>query len=113
MILREIERIRENEKHAADLVVKARSDAEKIIRDADIRAAEHHEERMRDAEAALKDKREQAEMQVRREIGALEEDSSREAGELRSIGKENLAQAATALVKIVTGEEDVLSGQDA
>lgn len=113
MILREIERIRENEKHAADLVVKARSDAEKIVRDAHIQAEEHHAEWMRDAEAALKEEREQAEEQVRTEIRALEEVSSREAGDLRRIGEENLGEAAKALVKMVTGEEDVLSGQDA
>ena len=113
MILREIETIRENEKHAVDLVIKARFDAEKKGRDAHIQAEDHHSERMRDAEAALRREREQAEEQVRTEIRALEEGSSREAEELQRIGEENLGEAARALVKIITGEEDVLSGQDA
>lgn len=113
MILREIERIRENEKHAADLVVKARSDAENLVRDAHVQAEKHHAKRMRDAEAALNEERELSEELVRNVIRSLEEVSSQEAEELRRVGKENLNEATRALVKIVTGEEDVLSGQDA
>ncbi|PWR72379.1 hypothetical protein ACKUB1_02450 [Methanospirillum stamsii] len=112
MDLREIDQIKEAEKEAVNLIETARHRMKLAMEEAKREGEERFSVRLSDAETRLRSEREKEEEILRKELLFVMSEAENEVSNLRSKGEKNVNAAVLQVVRIVTGEEDVLSSSN-
>jgi|GEM_PF-1291310 len=108
----EIDQIKKSEQEAADLIEAARHRKKLVIEEAEREGEGLIALRLSDAEKRLRDEKEKAEQQVSEERSLLMEKAGDEAQHLMETALLKKNAATQRLVRLITGEDHVLSSPD-